>query len=54
MELFGGEAPEEGGTTVQEEAPLLMPGDPGGPLRGCYDWSRTKWSVTVRPLEPEP
>lgn len=54
LDFFGGAAPEKGGTTYQERAPLLAPGEQGEGIPPCDAYSKVTQSLTVRPLEPEP
>lgn len=52
--FLAGEAPQSGGTTHQERAPELTPGEQPPVGATCYAWSTITQSLTVRPLEPEP
>lgn len=54
LDFFSGAAPEKGGTTFLERAPLLAPGEPGEGIPPCDAYSKVTQSLTVRPLEPEP
>ena len=54
IDIFSGDAPEEGGTTIEERGPELAPGEQGQGIPSCYAYSSITQSLTIRPLEPEP